>query len=139
MSSAPSRSKPSAGISSRQVDPLPARSFRALLEPRGYTVLTVGAAFPSGSSDEAVLVLAESLSAVVISTDRDWRGLLSRVRGSQGRIRRAGRILFNCRHDQVILRLERLLVDIEREYDSAIAEGRTLMIRITESTFTIEK
>lgn len=118
---------------------LPARSFRAFLAPRGYTVLTVGEAFPSGSSDEAVLALAESLSAVVISTDRDWRGLLSRVQGNQGRIRRAGRILFTCRHDRVIFRLERLIEDIERQYSSAIAERRTLMIRVTESTFTIEK
>lgn len=118
---------------------LPAHRFRTFFEGRGYTVLTVGEAFPSGSPDAAVLALAVSREAVVISTDQDWRKLIGSAAGHRGKVRRAGRILFNCHHHRAFPRLEMLIDDIEREYDAAIAAGRTLLIRITESTFTVEK
>lgn len=106
---------------------------------RGYTVLTVGEAFPSGSPDASVLALAVDRQAIVVSTDQDWRRIVSSVSRHRGKVRRAGRILFNCRHERAFPRLEKLIGDIEREYEAAAREGRTLLVRITKSTFTVEK
>lgn len=102
-------------------------------------VLTVGEAFPSGAPDVAILALAIDREAIVVSTDKDWRKLVASVPGHGGTLRRASRILFNCSHDRAIARLEALIGDIEREYEEAKSAGRALMVRITESTFTVEK
>lgn len=118
---------------------LPLASFRAFLEARGHVVYGVGEGFPSGSPDQAVLAAADVQGAVVVSSDRDWRQLLRQVKGSGGRFRRAGRILFNCDHSAALRRLEALIEDIEREYDLATRAGRQLIMRITEGKYTVER
>lgn len=118
---------------------LPLASFGTFLEARGHVVYGVGEGFPSGSPDQAVLAAADAQGAVVVSSDRDWRQLLKQVKGSGGRFRRAGRILFNCDHSVAVRRLEALIEDIEREYELAARAGRQLIMRITEGNSTVER
>jgi hypothetical protein len=120
---------------------LPQAQFGGFFSARGYPVLTVGQAFPRGSPDSAVLAVAEVEAAIIVSTDRDWRGLLRNVpAGWKGGAGRAGRILFNnCNHATALARLQELVDDIEREIDLARRSGRRLLIRITQTTFTTER
>lgn len=119
---------------------MPLASFRTFLEQRGHTVYGVGEAFPSGSPDQSVLAAAEQLSAVVVSTDFHWRGLLNQAApGNKARTRRAGRVLFNCDHHVAIDRLAALIDVIEREYELAQRAGRRLMMRISEGEFRVER
>ncbi|MDP9439035.1 MAG: DUF5615 family PIN-like protein, partial [Actinomycetota bacterium] len=116
---------------------LPLRQFRTFFENRGYIVYGVGEGFPRGAPDQAVLAAADAQAAIVVSSDTDWRKLLTTVgEGQQGRYKRAHRILFNCDHAIAINRLEALFDDVEREYATAIASGRRLIMRITTSAFT---
>jgi len=118
---------------------LPRTQFRTFFEGRGYTVYTVGEAFPSGSPDSVVLAAAELRAAIVVSSDTDWRTLLSSVRGQKGVVGRAGRILFNCDHSIALARLEEFIDDIEREYALAQRTGRRLIMRITGGNYTVER
>ena len=118
---------------------LPRHQLRTFLASRGYTVYTVGEVFPSGSPDASILAVAELHAAIILSSDTDWRTLLTTVHGNQGKFRRAGRILFNCDHSVIMSRLVALIDDIEREYEVAQLIGRQLIVRITGHTFTIDK
>ncbi len=120
---------------------LPLRQFRTFFQGRGYVVYGVGEGFPSGAPDQAVLAAADAHAAIVVSSDTDWRKLLTTVGQAQqqGRYKRAHRILFNCDHAVAIKRLEALIDDVEREYVTAIAKKRQLIMRITGSTFTVER
>lgn len=113
--------------------------FRPFLEERGYAVLTVGEAFPSGSPDPAVLAVAEAEAAIVLSSDAHWKTLIEQVRGHKGRVRRAGRVLLDCDHDKNLARLAQLFDDVEREINDAYAAGRRVMIRITGGSIRIDK
>ncbi len=118
---------------------LPAPVFRPFLESRGFTVLTVGEAFPRGSPDRAVLAVAEVERAIVISSDAHWRTLLDQVHGHKGTAQRAGRILMNCDHAEAFGRFQQLFEDIEREIAAAYRAGRRVMIRILLGSIRIDK
>ncbi len=115
--------------------------FRPFLEVRGCAVLTVGDAFPSGSPDPSVLAVAEAEAeaAIVLSCDAHWKTLLTQVRGHQGRVRQAGRVLLDCDHDKNLARLPQLFDDVEREINDAYVAGRRVMIRITGGSIRIDK
>lgn len=120
---------------------LPVASLREIFESRGHAVRAVGEAFPAGSPDRAILAAAEEAGAVVVTGDKDWRNLVRGIRDDKerGQIRRAGRILLDCPHDKAIERIRYLIETIEREYIIAEQEGRTLIMRITEGNFRVER
>lgn len=118
---------------------LPAELFRSFLLDRGYRVATVREAFPSGSPDPAILAIAEIESAVILSTDQDWETLLRQVTGHKGRVGRAGRIVFRCKHQQAFPRLVQLIDFLEREYAESVAEGRRFLVRVTETRVTVDR
>jgi hypothetical protein len=120
---------------------LPEQAFRAVLEPRGHAVRSVGEAFPSGSPDPAVLAAAEAQEAIVFTADSDWKTLVRNIKSDEGRagVRRAGRVLFNCEHPVAIQRLQELIEDIEHEFDRAQRLGKPLIMRITKGNFRVER
>jgi predicted nuclease of predicted toxin-antitoxin system len=120
---------------------LPVASLRQIFEARGHAVRAVGEAFPAGSPDTAILAAAEEAGAVVVTGDKDWRNLIRRIRDDKerGQVRRAGRILLDCPHHIAIDRVRYLIETIEREYLIAEQEDRTLIMRITEGNFRVER
>lgn len=118
---------------------VPVPRIQALLEGRGYEVLTVGAYLPKGSLDQEVLAGAADRGAVILTHDADFKSLIAKAPGHQAKLKKAGRIVFRCDHSQIPARLQQLIDDIEREFDAAQHAGRAFLLIITADRFTVQK
>lgn len=111
------------------------RSVGKFLEARGHDVRLVLELFPGGTPDPIIATLGDKLSAIVVSWDRDFEALVSRIpKGGQARFRRLGRISFKCNEVRGVALLERWIDHIEFHYERVRSSGEGRMIlQIQES------
>ncbi len=111
------------------------RSVGRFLEARGHDVRLVQELFPGGTPDPVIATLGDKLSAIVVSWDRDFEALVSRIpKGGQSRFRRLGRISFKCNEVRGVALLERWIDYIEFHYERVRSSGEGRMIlQIQES------
>lgn len=96
------------------------QSVAQLFIERGHDVRYVRDLLAAGSPDPVVAIIGDRLSAIVVTWDRDFDSLVSRVpAGNRNRFRRLGRITFSCNEAQGRVRLERYITMIELEYELA--------------------
>lgn len=85
---------------------------------RGHEVIRVQDAFPPGTPDPVVATVGDRLSAIVVSWDKDFDRLASRVpHGNKNRFRRLGRITFKCKESDGRPRVEQEIDMIEAHYE----------------------
>lgn len=65
---------------------------------RGHTVEYVKDLFPARTPDPVIATIGDQMSAIVVTWDKDFETLVSRVpAGGRAAFRRLGRISFRCR------------------------------------------
>ncbi len=104
-------------------------SVGELFQSRGHTVHWVRDELPSGSPDPLVAAIGDRLSAVVVSWDKDFENLVTRIpKGNRRKFKSLGRISFKCNETQARLLLERWLDYIEFHYARCFDEPDFRMI-----------
>lgn len=85
---------------------------------RGHEVRLVRDLFPSGTPDPVIATIGDRLAAIVVTWDRDFDQLISRVpKGNRARFRRLGRISFRCNEVRGKALLEKWIEMIEFHYE----------------------
>lgn len=89
----------------------------------------------AGSPDPVVATIGDRLSAVVVTWDRDFERLVSRMpEGNRTRFRRLGRISFRCNEVKGRQLLEKWIAMIEFHYEQAVSQPDfRMMVQIQES------
>lgn len=102
---------------------------------RGHTVQFVREVLAGGCPDPVVAKVGDRLSAIVVTWDRDFERLVSRVpAGNRTAFRRLGRISFRCNETQGKRLLKRWISVIEMHYEQCVTERDFRMIvQIQES------
>jgi len=110
-------------------------SVGKFLEERGHDVRFVRDLFPGGTPDPVIATLGDKLAAVVVSWDKDFEALVSRIpKGGQARFRRLGRISFRCNEVRGVELLRKWIDHVEFHYSRVQAGGDGRMIlQIQES------
>ncbi|MEX0783287.1 MAG: DUF5615 family PIN-like protein [Dehalococcoidia bacterium] len=114
-------------------------SVPAFLEDRGHTIDLVRERFGQMTPDELIAWAGDQLGAVVLTLDKDFRRIVTRIpAGGKTRFRSLGRISLRCRESHALLRLQEFIEEIEAEYEKAMARGdRRLIVEITETSYRI--
>ncbi len=109
--------------------------FRA----RGHRVLLLRDLRMLGAADPEIVAQADNLGAIVVTMDRDFKQLVTRVpEGQRERFRRLGRISLDCKPTSAGRRVEQLIRSIEFEHGEVQAErDRRLIIEITETSYRV--
>jgi predicted nuclease of predicted toxin-antitoxin system len=115
------------------------RSVADFFASRGHDVRFVLDLFPAGVPDPVIATIGDRLSAIVVTWDRDFEKLVSRVpEGNREKFRRLGRISFRCNEVKGRLLLERWISHIEFHYASArTRKDFRMMVQIQESGFKV--
>lgn len=102
---------------------------------RGHDVRFVRDVLAAGSPDPVVAIVGDRLSAIVVTWDRDFERLVSRVpEGNRRRFRNLGRISFRCNEVRGRALLEEWIEMIEFHYAHAQTRSDIRMIvQIQES------
>jgi predicted nuclease of predicted toxin-antitoxin system len=109
------------------------------LRQRGHTVILLRDFHMLGAADREIAALAEERAAVVVTMDRDFKQLVTRVpEGQRRQFRRLGRISLDCKPTSARRRVEQLIRSIEFEHAEAQAgQDRRLIVEITETTYRV--
>lgn len=100
-----------------------------LFRDRGHEVHLVRERLAAGTPDPVVAVIGDRLSAIVVSWDRDFQRLVSRIpHGNRTRFRKLGRISFKCNETQGRTLLEKWIDFIELHYEKCQTEPDFRMI-----------
>jgi predicted nuclease of predicted toxin-antitoxin system len=112
-------------------------SVAELFAARGHTVQYVRDVFPAQTPDPVIAKIGDRLSAIVVTWDRDFGGIVRRVPvGNRIAFRRLGRISFRCNEARGKALLERWIGLIEAHYEQALSQADFRMIvQIQESGF----
>jgi predicted nuclease of predicted toxin-antitoxin system len=110
-------------------------SVAQLFVDRGHEVQFVRDLLAAGSPDPVVATVGDRLSAIVVTWDRDFERLVSRIpAGNRTRFRNLGRISFRCNEIRGRALLEEWIEMIEFHYSRARAGSDARMIvQIQES------
>jgi predicted nuclease of predicted toxin-antitoxin system len=102
---------------------------------RGHEVQFVRDVLAAGSPDPVVAIVGDRLSAIVVTWDRDFERLVSRIpEGNRRRFRNLGRISFRCNEVRGRALLEEWIEMIEFHYARARSGSDLRMIvQIQES------
>ena len=99
------------------------KSVADYLRERGHQVELVTELLLPGTQDLVVAKIGDRMSAVVVTWDRDFEQLISRVpQGNRNRFRRLGRISFKCEASKGRPLLEKWIRAIERHYDDCLEQ-----------------
>jgi predicted nuclease of predicted toxin-antitoxin system len=89
-------------------------SVAEFFRSRGHDVRFVRDLFPAGTPDPVIATLGDQMSAIVVTWDRDFEGLVRRIpEGNKQRFRRLGRISFSCNEVKGCALLEQWIEMIE--------------------------
>lgn len=112
-------------------------SVARFLSERGHDVQLVRERFGQMTPDEFISWIADIEGAIVVTADRDFRRIVSRVpRGAQTRFKKLGRISLRCRESRALSRVQLFIDEIEREFErSQAAKDSRVIVEITETTF----
>lgn len=106
---------------------------------RGHDVRFVRDLFPAGIPDPVIAKVGDRLSAIVVTWDRDFERLVSRIPdGNKATFRRLGRISFRCNEVRGRALLERWIDLLEFHYQQSMERGDfRMIIQIQESGFKV--
>lgn len=107
-----------------------------ILKKRGHQVLLVRERLAAGTPDSVIVAVADKLSAIVVTVDKDFRGLISRrPKHNHNRFRSVGLISFQCGYDWLVRRAEHAFPLIEAEYGLLQTQSdRRLIVGIQKDT-----
>jgi predicted nuclease of predicted toxin-antitoxin system len=110
-------------------------SVAQLFIERGHDVHFVRDLLPAGTPDPVVAAVGDSLSAIVVTWDRDFDSIVRRVPAAgRARFRRLGRISFRCNEVRGRPLLEEWITMIELRFAHTQTRSDTRMIvQIQES------
>ena len=102
---------------------------------RGHDVRFVRDIFPGGTPDPVIAIMGDRLAAIVVTWDRDFEKLISRVpAGNRASFRRLGRISFRCNETRGVELLERWIEELEFHYEQAQKRSDfRMLVQIQES------
>jgi predicted nuclease of predicted toxin-antitoxin system len=99
------------------------------LRERGHEIHLVREKLPAGTPDPVIAVIGDRLSAIVVSWDKDFERLVSRVpHGNKTRFRNLGRITFKCKETHGKAQLQKWITHIELHYETCRTEPDFRMI-----------
>lgn len=106
---------------------------------RGHDVRFVRDIFPGGTPDPVIAIMGDRLSAIVVTWDRDFEKLISRVPvGNRASLRRLGRISFRCNETKGVQLLARWIDLLEFHYEQALKRPDfRMLVQIQESGFKV--
>jgi predicted nuclease of predicted toxin-antitoxin system len=114
-------------------------SVSKFLRERGHEVDLVRDSLGQMTPDEFVAWVGDDLGAIVVTIDKDFKSLVSRMPTfGRRRFSALGRISLRCRETQALSRMQEFIEEIEREYDRL--QGRSdkrLIVEITGSSYRI--
>jgi predicted nuclease of predicted toxin-antitoxin system len=115
------------------------RSVAEFFASRGHSVQYVRDLLPPSTPDPVIAQIGDRLSAIVVTWDRDFRKVASRVpAGNRTKFRRLGRISFQCKEPRGVPLLELWIESIEFHYQQALKRRDFRMIvQIQESGFKV--
>lgn len=110
-------------------------SVAAYFQSRGHTVIFVRDVAPAGSPDPVVAAIGNDLTAIVVTWDRDFEKIVSRVpEGNRAKFRKLGRIGFRCNETRGVQLLSKWIDHIEFHYSqSRSSSDFRMIIQIQES------
>jgi hypothetical protein len=94
-------------------------SVRDVLTAAGHEVIRQREAIASDSSDTLVAIASVTNAAILVSHDKDFKAIASRVGVSQTRLRKLSRIHFRCAEPKAARRMRDALDLIEYEWSRA--------------------
>ena len=107
---------------------------RALAEAE-HEVIRLRDILPTNSPDPIVATVAELNDAILVSFDKDFKGLAPRIGVGQQRFRKLSRIGFRCREPMAAQRILLALSLIEHEWQVAQASSdKRMIVHISETT-----
>lgn len=109
---------------------------------RGHEVQFVRELFAAGTADPVIAAIGDTMGAIVVTWDKDFRSLVARApRGSRVRFRRLGRISFRCAEPRGRRRAEETIDLIEYEHDRMQRKGgdQRLIVEINETGIRITR
>ena len=111
------------------------QSVAEFFAQRGHDVRFVRDLFPAGTPDPVIAVVGDRLSAVVVTWDRDFDALVSRIpKGTRTAFRNLGRISFRCNEANGRRLAEKWIRAIELHYEMARErDDIRMMVAIQES------
>jgi predicted nuclease of predicted toxin-antitoxin system len=114
-------------------------SVSEFLASRGHEVELVRERFGQMTPDQYIAWVGDSLSVIVVTIDKDFRQMVSRIpHATQRRFRRLGRISLRVRESQALGRVREFIEEIEAEHARVEARrDRRLIIEITQTGFRI--
>ena len=105
------------------------RSVAEFYGNRGHTIEYVRDLFPNSTPDPVIAKIGDRLSAVVVTWDKDFRKLASRIpEGNRERFRRLGRISYRCNEVRGLALTEHWIEAIEFHYSLALRKSDLRMI-----------
>jgi predicted nuclease of predicted toxin-antitoxin system len=114
-------------------------SVSKFLRERGHEVDLVRDSLGQMTPDEFVAWVGDDLGAIVVTIDKDFKSLVSRMPTfGRRRFSALSRISLRCRETQALSRMQEFIEEIEREYDRL--QGRSdkrLIVEITGSSYRI--
>lgn len=104
---------------------------------RGHDVRYVRDILPARTPDPVIAEIGDRLSAIVVTWDKDFRKLVTRIpKGNRTAFRRLGRITFRCNEVHGLSQLQRWIDHIELLHKNASAQRDFRMIvEIQENAF----
>lgn len=113
------------------------RSVAEFFASRGHTVEYVKDLFPARTPDAVIATIGDQMSAIVVTWDRDFETLVSRVpAGGRAAFRRLGRISFRCREPRGLELVQRWIASIEFHYEQALErDDLRMIVQVQESGF----
>lgn len=104
-------------------------SVALFFEERGHEVLQVRDVLPAGTADPVIATIGNRLSAVVVSFDKDFDAIISRVpEGNKTKFRKLGRISFRCKEARGRALVERYIDHIELHFSKSLGNSDLRMI-----------
>jgi predicted nuclease of predicted toxin-antitoxin system len=98
---------------------------------RGHRVQLVRDVLPAGTPDPVVAKVGDQISAIVVTWDRGFDQLVSRVPiGGKAAFRRLGRISFSCDPVKARRLLEQWIETIEGHYSRRAEAGERMIVQV---------
>lgn len=98
-------------------------SVADVLRAAGHEVIVQKDAIPTDSSDVLVAVASAANDAILVSFDKDFKSIASRIHISQKRLKKLSRVSLRCSYSQAANRVRVALSFIETEWNIAQASS----------------
>jgi predicted nuclease of predicted toxin-antitoxin system len=113
------------------------QSVAEFFASRGHRVQYVKDLLPARTPDPVIAAIGDRMSAIVVTWDRDFELLVSRVPlGNRAAFRRLGRISFRCSEPKGLALTKRWIESIEFHYSQALQrDDLRMIVQVQESGF----